>query len=636
MKHISYRAFVSPYNYKTFDILKKNGKLRKIYAPEQKLKNILTTLNVIFQCIYKPHMSTHGYVQGKSVCTNAKNHVSKNYVYNIDLENFFPSIHQPRIWKRLQFPPFNLNGNKIKIANLISNLTCCTIEENVKKILPQGSPSSPILSNIICERLDRNLMELAKKNNIRYTRYVDDITFSSNENMFKKDSSFLKDLEMIINREGFLINQEKTRLQKKGYRQEVTGVIVNTKTNVSVKYIKTLRSLIFLIKKFGLIKANRIYCINFINKKIKKNEKPFLSLVIEGKLNYLKMLKGENDSTYLTLKNNYNEFIKKEYISIIEKEDTEMEEKNITQLHEPKKVVEILQKFTLKEPLKSTTHPENWNDKDYFQFMEEIKKEWSTLNFEYNQHLNKLRAKLNHFLLNKNLGSVDDDGYRISWGKNKIEFGWSSEDLATWCKNGNSPYKYEFGSKFITVKEGLKIKDFLEVIQYFKKEIEVRPDNNNFISILESVIHEKLGTDFEVNYINKQELGGAKFFVNVEWLEKGLKAIFDSIKSKESLSTKIEIEFIEDEDCNYYDLFIKHVDSKPLALSIKRFVNRLKLNEGSLSTIKELLYSVCDFSVNFTRDGKKYRVNILDGEELRESEINEEIEDFEYVLRFYL
>ena len=95
--------------YKSFQIKKKSGAARTIYAPENGLKAIQKTLALILQCVFQPHEAAKGFVMGKSVVDNAKEHTGKNYVYNIDLKDFFPSIEQARVWACLKLKPFNIN-----------------------------------------------------------------------------------------------------------------------------------------------------------------------------------------------------------------------------------------------------------------------------------------------------------------------------------------------------------------------------------------------------------------------------------------------------------------------------------------------------------------------------------------------
>ena len=202
--------------YTSFDIKKKSGGVRHIDAPRRGLMNILYYLNKMFQAVYTPSSVATGFVQGKSVVDNAQCHVSKNYVFNIDLKDFFPSITRARVKVRLQLAPLNM----LESAALIIAGLCCMRKSNedgtFSYVLPQGAPTSPIITNMICDKLDRRLKGLAARFNLTYTRYADDITFSSNHYVYAEDGEFRKELQRIITDQGFSINEKKTRLQKKG------------------------------------------------------------------------------------------------------------------------------------------------------------------------------------------------------------------------------------------------------------------------------------------------------------------------------------------------------------------------------------------------------------------------------------
>lgn len=305
-------------SYSVFDVPKKTGGKRQIHAPVNGLKHIQQTLAVILQCIFEPHPAAKGFVAGKAITDNAKPHIGKNYVFNIDLKDFFPSVDKPRFWKRLQYPPFNLNKEtgRLEIANRLAGL-CFTemdVERNIDNqwqivnldVLPQGAPTSPVITNIIAERLDKRLSGLAKRFGCTYTRYADDITFSSMHNVYQPDGDFRKELKRIVDSQSFVINQKKTRLQKNEHRQEVTGITVNEKLNVNRRYIKQLRHWLYFWEKYGEEKANDLFIKAYSADKGHVNqEEPAMRQVIDGKLLYLKMVKGEDDTTYLKLKNRF-------------------------------------------------------------------------------------------------------------------------------------------------------------------------------------------------------------------------------------------------------------------------------------------------------------------------------------------
>lgn len=304
--------------YRSFEVAKKSGGSRNIHAPVRGLKFIQQALSTILQHVFEQHTAAKGFVAGLSIAENAKPHVGKHYVFNLDLKDFFPSVDKPRFWKRLQYPPFNLNdeSDRLHLANRISAL-CFTqmeverlldgkIQHVQRDVLPQGAPSSPVITNIIAYRLDKKLTGLAKRFGCDYTRYADDITFSSMHHVYGKDGVFRKELEKIISSQHFRINEKKTRLQKNVHRQEVTGVVVNEKLNVKRRYIKQLRQWLYFWEKYGEEKAEELFLKAYNEDKghITEDEASMRE-VINGKLLYLKMIKGEDDSTYTKLKNRY-------------------------------------------------------------------------------------------------------------------------------------------------------------------------------------------------------------------------------------------------------------------------------------------------------------------------------------------
>ncbi|MCB9338990.1 MAG: RNA-directed DNA polymerase [Lewinellaceae bacterium] len=310
--------------YKEFSIRKKSGGVRKIHSPVKGLKPIQKALNLILQCVFTPHQAATGFVPEKSIVDNARVHRGMNYVYNIDLKDFFPSVDMNRVKACLRLPPFNvIYTDEAPLAFLIANLCCTPIEverkndkgeweKKVMNVLPQGAPTSPTVTNIICQRLDRKLTGLARKYGAQYTRYADDITFSSMHNIYEESSEFIKlnegyrnfirDMVKIIEGQRFSINPKKTRLQKSAYRQEVTGLVVNEKVNVRRRYVKQIRRWLYLWERYGYVQAEAIFRNDYRADKghVKKGE-PSLQNVLDGKLLFLKMVKGGGDGTFSKL-----------------------------------------------------------------------------------------------------------------------------------------------------------------------------------------------------------------------------------------------------------------------------------------------------------------------------------------------
>lgn len=292
-------------SYVNFSIPKKNGKPRNISAPNHGLKAIQACLNLVLQEKYCPTSAAMGFVPGRSVVSNASVHQRQKYVYNIDIKDFFPSISEGRVFSVLQQKPYSFDK---MTAGIIADL-CCH-----KGVLPQGAPTSPILTNIICERLDWRLSKLANQYHLKYSRYADDISFSGMENLFHEDGDFVNRLHHYIAKEGFVVNPDKTRLNTRGFRQEVTGLSVNEKPNVSKRYVKSLRTMIHNWEVIGREEAQSRMASEYKKSgKIHVKGIPQIENVIQGKLNYLKMVKGGGDPTYLKLNERYAQLFNQAY-----------------------------------------------------------------------------------------------------------------------------------------------------------------------------------------------------------------------------------------------------------------------------------------------------------------------------------
>jgi RNA-directed DNA polymerase len=154
--------------YTSFDIAKRSGKVRTITAPDRRLKIIQQRLTPLLDQLYRVRNPVHGFVKFRSVKTNAEAHMARRFIANIDLKDFFLTITEKRVRGLL----ISL-GVERRVAEIVARL-CCFASH-----LPQGAPTSPVLSNMICFRLDAALLQIAKQSRAIYTRYADDITFSS-------------------------------------------------------------------------------------------------------------------------------------------------------------------------------------------------------------------------------------------------------------------------------------------------------------------------------------------------------------------------------------------------------------------------------------------------------------------------
>ena len=298
---LRYHLYIHPQEkaYTAFKIAKKSGGSRAILAPKTPLKIIQRKLNQVLKSVYKPKPSTHGFVVQKSIVTNAKQHLRQRYVLNIDLKDFFPSINFGRVRGLLRSPPYSCTD---EVATVLAQICC------YENQLPQGAPTSPIISNMICAKLDSQLQRLAKKYQCIYTRYADDITFSTSRSRFpshliwfskEAEKSILGDeLKAIIEENGFLVNESKVRLQSRYKRQEVTGITVNEKLNINRKYIRQIRAVLHAWEKYGLENTEAEFWRKDKKHRFQTNSDSFRK-IIRGKIDFVGTVRGTDDQIYL-------------------------------------------------------------------------------------------------------------------------------------------------------------------------------------------------------------------------------------------------------------------------------------------------------------------------------------------------
>jgi len=322
-KHISYALFDRKPKYKKYQIRKKAaGKFREIDAPIGELKTIQKIIKSCIELCFTPKSAAHGFVKERSIVTNARQHKGRKFVYNIDLEDFFPSIHFGRVRGIFKSKPFCFPP---EVAKHLANLCC-----NDLNVLPQGGATSPIISNLICRALDGKLSAFAKRHKIKFTRYADDITFSSNEPVFE-GKDFIDELKRIIENENFRINGKKVRLQNQYQRQVVTGLTVNKKVNVSKKFINDLDFQIWLFAKDANQAQIRLEQ-NYTKRHRYGGKVPKIERVIQGKLDFLKMVIGEDSGRYKRLVDKFLAQIQPAKEKITEQQGIERVEKKIKDL----------------------------------------------------------------------------------------------------------------------------------------------------------------------------------------------------------------------------------------------------------------------------------------------------------------
>lgn len=298
------------YQYRQFEIEKRNGGSRTISSPNKKIKEIQKTIAEILLEIYKQKPSVHGFSKNRSIVTNAQQHLDKKHIFNIDIKDFFPSIHFGRVKNLFAKEPFSLPH---AVATILAHICC------LDNKLPQGAPTSPIITNLICIKLDTSLQKLAKKHNCTYSRYADDISFSftCRHNRLPREIIVTKPsgaepgekLEKIIKLNGFEINEKKVRLCTGSNRFEVTGLTVNEFPNVRRVYIRNIKSMIYAWEEHGYEDAESEYYNKYYFHKRETDQRPSLQNVIKGKLSFLHMVKGPRDPIYINLAKRFNKLI---------------------------------------------------------------------------------------------------------------------------------------------------------------------------------------------------------------------------------------------------------------------------------------------------------------------------------------
>ena len=228
-------------SYKTFFIKKRNGKLRKIEAPNKDLKKFQQYLLQNYFNNLKVHFTAVGFIKNKNVKNGAYKHLNKSLLLCVDIKNFFTSIKKEYLYNIIK----NIVKNDYDTESILNLST-------YNGVLPQGAPTSPMLANAYCYELDTELYNLAKHNKLNYTRYADDLSFSSDDINFNF-INLLKLITDILSKYGFILNHTKTRIINKNKRMTITGIVVNKKVNISKDKYKLLRAIIHNIKKHNIV-----------------------------------------------------------------------------------------------------------------------------------------------------------------------------------------------------------------------------------------------------------------------------------------------------------------------------------------------------------------------------------------------
>lgn len=247
--------------YHRVEIKKKTGGIRHIESPLRELKAIQRwVLRTILDKL-SPSVYAKGFVRGKSILDNAKPHEGNQYVLNLDLQDFFTNVKASHVYTLFKNIGYNNN-----IAFILTSF--CT----KGGYLPQGAPTSPALSNLVCLRLDHRISTYCKKRALTYTRYADDLCISGNKILILQKASYL--IKDIICNEGFIINSKKEKFLGPKVRREVTGLTVTPKITIS--------------KKNYCIYRKRIY-------DLVRNNIPNKYEIIEGILSFVKSIDKDKE-----------------------------------------------------------------------------------------------------------------------------------------------------------------------------------------------------------------------------------------------------------------------------------------------------------------------------------------------------
>lgn len=275
--------------YKEFSIAKGSGKLRLITAPDNRLKMLQRKLAPLLDQLYRVRNPVHGFVPARSVKSNAEAHTNRRYLVNLDLKDFFSSITETRVKGLLR----SLGVDR-RVSETAARLC------SYKGHLPQGAPTSPVLSNMICYRLDTVLLQTAKAARAIYTRYADDITFSTFQppsglfkaaippsGRFAPEALAANLLEAVMSN-GFEINPDKAHYADRHARRIVTGLKINEIINVDRRYVRNLRAALHSVETFGIMDAQARFTAEY-------GGGTNLAAHLAGKISWLGFIKGSTD-----------------------------------------------------------------------------------------------------------------------------------------------------------------------------------------------------------------------------------------------------------------------------------------------------------------------------------------------------
>ncbi len=280
--------------YYSFKLKKSNGGFREIEAPAPDLKKTQRKLNEFLQCVYYDvkTKAAYGFIinprkqEPKNIVSNAARHLGCNYLLNIDFDDFFHQISQKRIFEIFQKAPFKFHKN---IANILAKL--CTFNGR----LPMGAPTSPVLSNFACISMDNQLQQWADNNNITYTRFVDDLSFSSKH---KITQQHFHQIKTIAENHQLQIDPDKTKWIGEGQKPTVTGLVLKDRVEIQTDYYKELDMDLDRLQK--AIEVHMITGLLYKASAIVKFKQEVM-----GKINFIAVVMGYDNEYYQSYLDKY-------------------------------------------------------------------------------------------------------------------------------------------------------------------------------------------------------------------------------------------------------------------------------------------------------------------------------------------
>ena len=225
-------------HYRKASLPKKSGGYRNLSVPDEVLKSIQKQIAEVLLIHMPVSRYAKAYRFGSSTLRNAKHHVGKQVVLKLDILHFFDSIRYSTVKDRV-FPE-EIYAEPLRI---LLTMLCYH-----KDALPQGAPSSPAITNIILYEFDELIGQWCRERSIAYTRYCDDMTFSGDFD----PAEIIRFVRPELKKMGFLLNEQKTRIQRPGQQQTVTGIVVNEKLSIPADYRRKLRQELYYCRKFGI------------------------------------------------------------------------------------------------------------------------------------------------------------------------------------------------------------------------------------------------------------------------------------------------------------------------------------------------------------------------------------------------